>query len=146
MIPYIRDKMDKMVPPRFHTRARTVCWEWGVYRIHFITCTGKARDAGDRGVSGRGGLGKRNPRRPGTLREHAARLARGRLGVGDHLAGAGPGATLTAPGRGAGQHSLPNLFLRAQTGVYIGIEIDIDRPRFAPSVFLRDIASRLPTP
>jgi hypothetical protein len=54
------------------------------------------------------------------------------------------GTPLRLPRAGAGQHSLPNLFLRPQTGVYIGIEIDIDRPRFAPSVFLRYIASRRP--
>ena len=135
--------MDKMVPPRFHTRAYVGSGAGGYTLSHGES----SRETG--GYRGGGVSGSGNPaRRPAArgLREHAARLARGRLGVGDHLAGAGPGATLTAPGRGAGQHSLPNLFLRPQTGVYIGIEIDIDRPRFAPSVFLRDIASRLPTP
>ena len=99
MIPYIRDKMDKMVPPRFHTRAYVGSGAGG-YTVYFID-TGKARETG--GYRGGGVSGSGTPaRRPAArgLREHAARLARGRLGVGDHLAGAGPGATLTAPGRG----------------------------------------------
>jgi len=93
MIPYIRDKMDKMVPPRFHTRAYVGS---GGYFILYRHGESPRETGGYRGggVSESGTPGARG------LREHAARLARGRLGVGDHLAGAGPGATLTAPGRG----------------------------------------------
>ena len=59
----------------------------------------------------------------------STRLARGRPGVGAHLAGAGPGVDPHCPGRGSTHFLLP------QTVVFIGIEIDIDRSRFAPSFF-----------
>ena len=53
--------------------------------------------------------------------------------------GPGPGSTLTAPGPGRGSTH----FLLPQTVAFIGIEIDLDRPRFAPSFFA---TSRVATP
>ena len=62
----------------------------------------------------------------------STRLARGRAGVAGLTspgAGAGPGVDPHCPGRGSTHFLLP------QTVVFIGIEIDIDRSRFAPSFF-----------
>ena len=71
MIPYIRDKMDKMVPPRFHTRAYVGSGAGGYTLSH-------GESPGDRGVSGRGGLGKRKPRpAPGGPGTQGARGAAG---------------------------------------------------------------------
>ena len=54
------------------------------------------------------------------------------LGSGLTSPGPGPGSTLTAPGGAA----LTSFFRRlCLTVVFIGIEIDIDRSRFAPSFF-----------
>ena len=64
----------------------------------------------------------------------------GPAGVGAHLAGAGPGVDPHCPGRG---RRAALTFLLPQTVAFIGIEIDLDRPRFAPSFFA---TSRVATP
>ena len=73
MIPYIRDKMDKMVPPRFHTRAYVGSGAGGVY---FITHGEQPGRPG--GIGAGGSRVKRNPRpAPGGPGTQGARGAAG---------------------------------------------------------------------
>ena len=94
--------MDKMVPPRFHTRARTVCWEWGVYTLSHARGKPGTRETGGYrggGVSGSGTPGARGL--SGSTR-------RGWPGVGS-------GSGITSPGPGPGRPSLPRAAGRGST-------------------------------